>query len=122
MVCRHAHHLGACRFFPCDFVHALCHLMGACLRRAGIVALLYAFFLETLAGNMPGLMKRLSVSFYMRCLMFESGSAYGIGPERPAIYQPVSGATAALILAGATLALLFVGMVVFSRSEYLDVK
>jgi len=101
---------------------ALFHLLGACLRRASIVALLYAFFLETLAGNMPGLFKRFSVSFYMRCLMFESGSDYGIGPDRPWIYQPVSGATAAWVLAGATILLLAAGMVVFSRSEYLDVK
>jgi ABC-2 type transport system permease protein len=101
---------------------ALFHLMGACLRRAGIVALLYAFFLETVAGNLPGHFKRLSVSFYMRCLMFEQGREYGIGPERPLMFQPVSGTTAWLVLAGATLVFLAVGIVVFSRSEYLDVK
>lgn len=101
---------------------ALFHLMGACLRRAGIVALLYAFFLETVAGNMPGHFKRLSISFYMRCLMFEHGQDYGIGPDRPWLYQPVSGTTAWLVLAGATLALLLAGMFVFSRSEYLDVR
>lgn len=101
---------------------ALFHLMGACLRRAGIVALLYAFFLETVAGNMPGLIKRLSISFYMRCMMFEHGRDYGIGPVNPALYQPVNGTTAAWVLAGATLLLLAAGMVVFTRSEYLDVK
>ncbi len=101
---------------------ALFHLIGACVRRAGIVALLYAFFLETLAGNMPGHFKRLSVSFYMRCMMFENGHEYGIGPDRPWIYHPVSGTTALLVLAGATVVLLLVGMFVFSRSEYLDVR
>ncbi|MCI0681839.1 MAG: ABC transporter permease subunit [Gemmataceae bacterium] len=101
---------------------ALFHLMGASLRRAGIVALLYAFFLETVAGNLPGNFKRLSISFYMRCLMFEHGQDYGIGPERPWIYLPVSDTTAWLVLAGATAALLVAGMVVFSRSEYLDVR
>jgi hypothetical protein len=101
---------------------ALFHLMGACLRRAGIVALLYAFFLETVAGNLPGHFKRLSVSFYMRCLMFEHGSAFGIGPERPHIYQPVSGPTAWWVLMGVTVGLLALGAMVFSRSEYLDVR
>src|SRR5262249_13008518 len=32
---------------------ALFHMLGAFLRRASIVALLYAFFLETIMGNMP---------------------------------------------------------------------
>src|SRR5262249_8794393 len=41
---------------------ALFHLTGACLRRASLVALLYAFFLETIAGTLPGLLKRLGVS------------------------------------------------------------
>jgi ABC-2 type transport system permease protein len=100
---------------------ALFHLLGACLRRAGVVALLYAFFLETIAGNMPGQFKRLSISFYTRCLMFEHAQDFGIGPERPWIYLPVSGTTAQLALGGATVALLAVGMLIFSRSEYLDV-
>jgi ABC-2 type transport system permease protein len=101
---------------------ALFHLMGACLRRSGIIALLYAFFLETVAGNLPGHFKRLSISFYMRCLMFDASGDYGIGPERPWIYQAVSGPAAAIVLVGATLLLLLAGMLVFSRSEYLDVK
>ncbi len=100
---------------------ALFHLMGACLRRAGVVALLYAFFLETIAGNLPGQLKRLSISFYTRCLMFEHSQAYGIGPERPWNYLPVSGTTALWALIAATIAFLALGMIVFSRSEYLDV-
>ena len=50
---------------------ALFHLLGACLRRPAVLALLYAFFIETIMGNMPGQFKRLSISFYTRCLMFE---------------------------------------------------
>lgn len=101
---------------------ALFHLLGACLRRAGIVALLYAFFLETIAGNMPGLFKRLSISFYTRCIMFENGQPFGLGPDRPGLYQPVSGSTATFVLVSATVVFLVVGMVIFSRSEYLDVR
>jgi ABC-type transport system involved in multi-copper enzyme maturation permease subunit len=99
---------------------ALFHLMGACLRRAGVLALLYAFFLETVAGNLPGQFKRLSISFYTRCVMFEQSEPYGIGPDRPWLFQPVSGATATLALAGITIALLIAGMVLFTRNENLD--
>jgi len=101
---------------------ALFHLIGACVRRAGVVALLYAFFLETIAGNLPGHFKRLSVSFYMRCMMFESGSEFGIGPDRPSIYQPIGGTPALLVLACATIIMLVAGTIIFSRSEYLDVR
>jgi hypothetical protein len=101
---------------------ALFHLLGAFLRRASIVALLYAFFLETIMGNMPGHFKRLSISFYTRCLMFDHAHDFGIHPERPHIYLPVSGTTAWLVLAGVTIGCLIVGAIVFARNEYLDVN
>jgi ABC-2 type transport system permease protein len=99
---------------------ALFHLFAVCMRRAAIVALLYAFFLETTLGNMPGYWKRLSISFYTRCLMFDRAAGTGVMPVRPEIYLPVSGATAWYTLVGLTLALLGLGMLVFARREYLD--
>jgi ABC-type transport system involved in multi-copper enzyme maturation permease subunit len=99
---------------------ALYHLMAACFRRAAVVALVYSFFLETILGSMPGLMKRVSVGFYTQCLMFDAAQDYGIQPEKPSIYLPVTGPTAWVVLAGLTVGLLVVGMVVFSRSEYQD--
>ncbi|MSQ95772.1 MAG: ABC transporter permease [Gemmataceae bacterium] len=101
---------------------AIFHMMAACLRRAAILALLYAFFLETLMGNMPGQFKRLSISFYTRCLMFDRAHEYGIHPERPLIFLPVGGTTAWLVLAGVTVLCLVVGAIVFTRNEYLDVN
>ncbi len=101
---------------------ALFHMMGACLRRAAVVALLYAFFLETIMGNLPGQFKRLSLSFYTRCLMFERAHDAGLYPDRPAWYMPVDGTTAWLVLAGVTVASLVIGAIVFSRNEYLDVN
>ena len=101
---------------------ALFHLMGACLRRASVVALLYAFFLETVMGNMPGQFKRFSISFYTRCLMFDRAHEIGIHPERPNWYMPVSGTTAWLVLAAVTMACLIIGAIVFTRNEYLDVN
>jgi hypothetical protein len=99
---------------------ALFHLMGACLRRAPVLAILYAFFFETIAGNLPGHLKRLSLSFYARCLMFDRAHAFGLHPDRPNFYLPVSGPVALGVLAGATICLLLIGMVVFARKEYLE--
>lgn len=99
---------------------ALFHLMGAWFRRAAIVAIVYSFFLETVLGNMPGYMKRVSISFYTRCMMFDAAQAYGLQPEKPSIYLPVDGATALGVLIGLTVVLLATGMIVFSRCEYQD--
>jgi ABC-2 type transport system permease protein len=98
---------------------ALYHLMGAFFKRPAIVALLYSFFLETLLGNMPGYLKRGSISFYTRCMMFDAAKNYGVEPEKPSVYLAVDGTTACLVLMGATLVFLLLGMFVFSRSEYL---
>ena len=99
---------------------ALFHLFGACMRRASVAALLYAFFIETIMGNMPGHFKRFSISYFGRCLMFDRAHDYGIHPDRPQIYIPVSGTTAWLVLAGVTVACLVIGAIVFARSEYLE--
>lgn len=99
---------------------ALFHFLGALLRRAAIIALLYAFFLETVMGNLPGHLKRLSISFYTRCLMFERAHDFGIVPERPELYLPVSGATATWVLAGVTAVFLGFGMWWFARKEYIQ--
>ena len=99
---------------------SLFHLMSALFRRAAVLALVYSFFLEWIVGNMPGYMKRVSISFYTRCLMFDAAEPYGLQPDRPSIYLPVSGAIAWTVLLSLTVAFLLVGMVVFSRSEYQD--
>jgi hypothetical protein len=69
-------------------------------------------------ANMPGYLKRISIGFYTRCLMFESAEQYGIQPENPFVYLPVSGTTATAVLLGLTTALLVVGMVVFSQLQF----
>jgi ABC-type Na+ efflux pump permease subunit len=99
---------------------ALFHLLGATVRRPTVVALVYSFFLETILGDMPGLLKRVSVTFYTRCLMFDAAGEYGLSPERPTVYQPVSGGTAWTVLIAGTVCLLLAGMWWFSRTEYRD--
>jgi ABC-2 type transport system permease protein len=99
---------------------SLFHLMGACFRRAAVVALVYSFFLETIVGSMPGYMKRLSIGFYTRCLMFDAAHGLGVEPEKPSIYLPVDRFTAWAVLLGVSAVLLLVGMIIFSKREYQD--
>jgi ABC-2 type transport system permease protein len=99
---------------------ALFHLMGACFRRAAVIALVYSFFLETILGSMPGYMKRISIGFYTRCLMFDAAQGYGVQAEKPSIYLPVDAATAWIVLLTASVAFLVAGMVIFARSQYQD--
>jgi ABC-type transport system involved in multi-copper enzyme maturation permease subunit len=118
-------HLAFSRYWPAVLgatlaFSALFHMMSACFRRAAVVALVYSFFLETLLGSMPGYMKRVSIAFYTRCLMFDAAKEFGVEPEKPSIYLPVDGMTAWSVLASVTVALLLAGMVVFSRTEYQD--
>ena len=100
----------------------LFHLMGAWFRRAAVVAVLYSFFLESFMGSMPGYWKRCSISFYTRCLMFAAGEDHGVQPASVSTYIPVTAPTALVALAVATGVFLAWGMIVFSRSEYLDLK
>jgi hypothetical protein len=97
---------------------SLFHLFGAAVRRPTVVALGYSFFLETVLGDMPGLLKRVSVTFYTRCIMFDAAAEYGLTAEKPAVYQPVSGTTAWMVLISAAAGLLLAGMWWFSRAEY----
>lgn len=99
---------------------ALYHLFAAAFRRAAVVALIYSFFLETILGNMPGLMKRVSIGFYARCMMFDVAQDQGLQPVKPSVYLPVSGTTALWVLVAATAVLLVTGMFLFARTEYQD--
>jgi hypothetical protein len=96
--------------------------MGVCFQRPAIAAVVYSFFLETVLANMPGHMKRLSVGFYTRCMMFEGAEQYGFQPEKPAVYQPVSGSAALMVLSVVVAASLLIGICVFSYKEYRDLN
>jgi hypothetical protein len=96
--------------------------MGACFQRPAIAAIVYSFFLEAVLGNMPGDMKRLSVGFYTRCMMFEGAARHGFQPERSAVYQPVSGSAAFIVLSVVVAASLLIGIWLFSYKEYRDLN
>jgi ABC-2 type transport system permease protein len=99
---------------------ALFHGMGAIFRRPAVIAILYCFFLETVMGNLPGHLKRASINFYARSLMYDSASVFQLQPDRPLLFNAVTGPVAITVLISVTVFLLFLGCWVFSRMEYLD--
>ena len=97
---------------------ALFFLFGTFFRRPAIVAIVYSFFLEVILQLMPGTLKRVSIGYYVRCMMYEEAGSRGLEPANPILFAPVSGSTALWVLVGATVGLLALGMALFQRTEY----
>jgi ABC-2 type transport system permease protein len=99
---------------------ALFHLFGAFFRRPAILAIVYTFFLEIILNLMPGYLKRVSLTFYARCLVYDEGGPHGVAPDNPINYLPVTGSTAQMVLAGTTVILLVLGAWLFARTQVTD--
>lgn len=98
-------------------------LVGAVFRHGTIISLVYWFFLEVLFGNLPGIIKRVSVAFYVRCMIYDADEGLELGPvSRVAreMFLPVSGTTACLVLSATIVVLLAVGVTLFESREYRD--
>jgi ABC-type transport system involved in multi-copper enzyme maturation permease subunit len=95
-------------------------LFSAWLRRATFLSLAYALMIETLTGNIPGVVKRITVSFYAKSWLYESGETLDLAPGGVVLglFDPVSAATAQSVLALASVGFLALGIWVFSRKEY----
>ena len=95
-------------------------LFSAWVRRATFLALAYALMIETLTGNIPGGVKRITVSFYAKSWLYESGETLGLAPNGVvlSLFDPVSAATAQWVLGLASAGFVALGMWVFSRKEY----
>ena len=95
-------------------------LFSAWVRRATFLALAYALMIETLTGNIPGVVKRITVSFYAKSWLYESGETLDLAPSGVALglFDPVSAAAAQSVLALASVGFLALGIWVFSRKEY----
>lgn len=101
---------------------AIFHLFGAIFPRPAIVGLLYAFFFETMLSELPipGTLKRLSLNYYTRCLLYDAGEQHGVPTESASLFVPVSPTFAWLALTLATVGLTALGMWLFARNEYRD--
>lgn len=95
-------------------------LAGALLPRPVVLAVVYAFFVETLLGNMPGTIKRIAISFHVRCLIFDQGSDFGLEIPPRLQFAPISGEAAALVLDVATVGLAVLGAFLFHRREFTE--
>ena len=95
---------------------ALFLLFSAWLRRATFLALAYALMIETLTAKIPGVVKRITVSFYANSWLYDD-SPLDLAPNIPS-YEPVSGGVAVVVLLAASLGFLALGMWLFSRKEY----
>jgi hypothetical protein len=85
-----------------------------------VVGVAYAFFFEFLAGNLPGTIKRGSISYYCKCMMYDEGSALGFQPLWARQFMAVSGEVAFVVLVSSTIVLLAIGAWRFHRREYRD--
>lgn len=94
-------------------------LFGASLPKPVIMAVVYVFLIEALLGNMPGTIKRLAVSFYVNCIIFESAETVGVEPQQT-MYGNISAWSAMIVLALGTAAILWLGAWWFQRREYRD--
>lgn len=101
---------------------AVYHLIGALFSRPAVVGLLYAFFFETILNELPvpGTLKRLSINYYTRCLMYSEARDQDVPTASDSLFVPVSDATAWGVLLGTTVFLTILGMWLFSRAEYRD--
>lgn len=97
--------------------------LGASFRHGTIISLAYWFFLEVLFGAMPGIVKRVTVSFYAKCLIYEAGEEFSLQPRgriAREMFLAVSGDMAWLVLWSAFAALLALGAMVLATREYAE--
>lgn len=117
-------------FWPASLVGVMAYtslflLLGAVFRHGTVLALVYWFFLEVMLGNMPGVINRVSLAFYIRCLVYDAGQPYRIqplGPELRTQFHPIPGPIAALVLLSVIAILYLLGVLIFSRKEYRDIS
>jgi ABC-2 type transport system permease protein len=112
-------------YLPAVFFMALAyvglfHFFAVAFKHSTIIALIYALFMEFFLGNMPGIIKRVAVSYYGRSMMYHMGAAEGLNPPPAQWFEPVSAQTAAWALTGIALGGLLAALVVFQRREYRD--
>jgi ABC-type transport system involved in multi-copper enzyme maturation permease subunit len=99
---------------------ALFHLFAILFRHATIIAMVYSLFMEVFIGNMPGLVKRITVSFYGRSMIFGSGLEHGLDPPPAEWFVPVSPTDGAATLLAITAASVVAGVLIFQYREYRD--
>ena len=101
---------------------SLFHFIGAVFRWPAVIGLVYVFFFELLVGALPGSLKQLSLSFYVRSLFYNETAATiaRVKPENVDAFAPTDSLTAWVALLGASVAVTLLGMWLFGRQEPKD--
>jgi len=99
---------------------SLFHLFAVMFRHATIVALIYSLFLEFFIGNMPGIIKRVAVSYYGRSMMFDLGAAEGLDTPDPNWFVPMSAHAAGMTLVWISAIGMLLAIWIFARREFRD--
>jgi ABC-2 type transport system permease protein len=99
---------------------AFFHLLGAAFRHSTLIAIAYVFFIEVFVGRVPGILKRVTINFYIWSMLFEAGAPHGLEPHPRQIFLPLAAETARWALAGAAAGFLLLGAWLFAKREYHD--
>ena len=101
---------------------SLFHLIGALFRWPAVIGLVYVFFFELLVGALPGSLKQLSLSFYVRSLFYNATASAieNAKPENVDVFAPTDPTTAWVALIAASVAMTLAGMWLFGRQEPKD--
>ncbi len=99
---------------------SLFHLFAVSFRHSTIIALVYSLFMEILIGSMPGIVKRITVSFFGKSMIFEMGADHGLEPPNPQWFVPMTTQAAGVTLLVISGIGLLLTLIIFSRREYRD--
>ena len=99
--------------------------LGAAFRSATLLGVAYVFLVEFFMGNVPGVLKQVSISFYLRSMLYDAVKGLDVEPRQwgGGVFQLElieEGSDAALVLVSVAAGFLLLGMYWFSRSEYRD--
>lgn len=98
----------------------LFQVFAVTFRHATIWGLVYAIFMEALIGQLPGIVKRVTLNYYARVLLFAAGEPHG-GPAPDArTFEVLLPQTAQAALAGIALCSLLAALAIFQVREYRD--
>jgi ABC-2 type transport system permease protein len=96
----------------------LFQLFAVSIRHSTIAALVYGIFIELLLGNVPGIIKRVAISYFGRVLIYAAGAADGF--DAPRGFETIGTTAAGSSLAAVAAGSLFLSFVVFQWREYRD--
>ncbi len=94
------------------------HLLATWVRYPTVVGVVYALFVEALLGNMPGVIKRFSIGYYVRSWIYELGAPWGVSP--PEMFVPLEATSCAWTLIAITLGSLALSAWVLQTKEYIQ--